>query len=101
MQQLVNKECAFQVLANRFQAIYDKMQYRNQQSSPPIAHIQREQPSTGKGNQCMNVQMPRLERIVGLALAGFFRLQVEVADQVRQELQYEEFAHHCSKFSFS
>jgi hypothetical protein len=49
----------------------------------------------------MNVQMPRLERIVGLVLAGFLRLQVKVADKVRQELQYEEFAHHFSKFSFS
>ena len=49
----------------------------------------------------MDVQMPRLERIVGLALAGVFRLQVEVADQMRQELQYEEFDYHGSKFNFS
>ena len=49
----------------------------------------------------MDVQMPRLERIVGLALARSFRLQVEVADQVRQKLQYEEFGYHDSKLSFS
>jgi hypothetical protein len=49
----------------------------------------------------MKVQMPRLERIVGLALAGCFRLQVEVTDQMRQKLQYEEFDYHGSKFSFS
>ena len=45
--------------------------------------------------------MPRLERIVGLALAGFLRLQVEVANQMRQKLQYEEFDYHDSKLSFS
>ena len=101
MQQLVNEERAFQVLANRFQAVNDKMQRCNQQRCPPKAHTQRKQPSESKGNQRMNVQMPRLERIVGLALAGLFCLQIEVADKVRQKLQYEEFAHHDSKFSFS
>ena len=77
------------------------MQHRNQQCRPPIAHIQREQPSASKGNQRMNVQMPRLESVIRLALARLLRLQVEVADKVRQQLQYEEFAHHHSKSSFS
>jgi hypothetical protein len=77
------------------------MQHGNKQCRPPIANIQRKQPRTSEGNQRMKVQMPRFERIVGLALAGSFRLQVEVADQMRQKLQYEEFGYHDSKFSFS
>ena len=49
----------------------------------------------------MDVLMPRLEGVVRLALARLRRLQEEVADKVGQQLQYEEFAHHDSKFSFS
>ena len=77
------------------------MQHGNYQCHPPIAPTHRKQPRAGKRNQRMDIQMPRLERIVSLALAGSFRLQVEVADQMRQKLQYEEFDYHGSKFSFS
>ena len=101
MQQLVNKERASLILENRLQTINHEMQCSNKQCRPPVAHIQRKQPRTSEGNQRMKVQMPRLERIVGLTLAGSFRLQVEVADQVRQKLQYEEFDYHGSKLSFS
>ena len=101
MQQLIKEKRSFYILANRLQSVNHEMQHGNQQSCPPIAPTHRKQPRASKCNQRMDIQMPRFERIVGLVLAGSLRLQVEVAEQVRQKLQYEEFDYHGSKFNFS
>lgn len=76
----------FEIVCKSFQAVKQQMRARDNQGRFPEAERKRKEPGDGKDNDDVGVQLPRTECLALLVFAEGVRLEVEIAQDMRQEL---------------